>query len=78
MAVKGSSGGDPYENLANAVVYQAVLDYRAALKRMRRHPRNQEAKDDIASLERFFRSDWYSVLTDVDGEYLIRKVKENI
>jgi hypothetical protein len=55
-----------YENLANAIVLQAVKDYRAA-KRTGNSGR-------IASIRRFFRSDWFGTLTDVDGEYLIRKL----
>jgi hypothetical protein len=55
-----------YENLANAIVEQAVKDYRAA-KRTGNSGR-------IASIRRFFRSDWFGTLTDIDGEYLIRKL----
>lgn len=29
-------------------------------------------------LERFFDSDWYEVLTDVDKDYLLRKLKERV
>lgn len=29
---------DPYENLANAIVLQAVKDYRDSLKRLKRSP----------------------------------------
>ena len=60
---------DPYENLANAIVLQAVKDYRDALKRLKKKPGNQTA-------ERFFRSGWYKALTSVDGEYLIQKLRE--
>ena len=34
---------DPYENLANAIVLQAVKDYRDALKRLKKKPGNQAA-----------------------------------
>ena len=37
---------DPYENLANAIVLQAVKDYRDALKRLKKKPRNQAAMSD--------------------------------
>lgn len=55
---------DPYQNLANAIVAVAADDYRTALK-----DDNQKLK---GSLEKFFRSDWYKVLTSVDGNNLIR------
>lgn len=55
----------PYENLANAIVLNAVRDYR-----------NSTSKDEIQSIERFFRSEWFSVLTSVDAEFLIRTLRE--
>lgn len=43
------------------------------LKRLKQNPHNQSAQADAKSIEQFFRSDWYSCLTDVNGEQLIRK-----
>ena len=34
---------DKYEDLANAIVLTAVKDYRAALRKLNKHPRNQAA-----------------------------------
>ena len=56
---------DPYQELANAIVLQAVKDYRL-------HDNEQE----LARIERFFRSDWFSVLTNVDPEILITKLRK--
>lgn len=56
---------DPYEELANAIVLQAVKDYR-----------NAELQQDRNEIERFFRSDWFGVLTAIDPEALIHKLKE--
>ena len=67
---------DPYENLANAIVLQAVKDYRDALKRLKKKPGNQAAMSDAMECVRFFRSGWYKTLTSVDGEYLIQKLRE--
>lgn len=69
------SHGDPYENLANAIVLTAVDDYRRALRRFVKNPNSKDAKADVDEMERFFRSKWYSVLTSVEGEYLIRKLR---
>lgn len=66
--------GDPYENLANAIILTAVDEYRRALKRYEKNPKSTVAKADIDELERFFRSKWYSALTTIDGELLIRKI----
>lgn len=67
-----------YEQLANAIVLQAVKDYRSALKRIKMNPANKAAMSDAMECERFFRSDWYSVLTSVDGEYLINRLREEV
>ena len=55
----------PYENLANAIIVQAVKDYRQT-----RNPA------DRATLERFFRSEWFSILTKLDGEALIEQLRK--
>lgn len=67
---------DPYEILANAIVLQAVKDYRDSLKRLKKKPSNQSAMSDAMECERFFRSAWYKTLTSVGGEYLIQKLRE--
>lgn len=67
-----------YENLANAIILQAVKDYRIAMRKLNRKPGNALAQAEIDSIERFFRSDWYKCLTDVDGELLIKKLKEEV
>ena len=67
-----------YENLANAIILLAVKDYRTALKRLDRNPNNRSAQHDKAEVERFFRSQWYSALTSVDGEMLIRSLQEEV
>lgn len=58
-----SSATDPYQNLANAIVCVAADDYRTALKKGDRQL--------LYSLQRFFRSAWYSLLTGIDPESLM-------
>lgn len=67
---------DVYEKLANSVILQAVKDYRAARKKLKYHPKNKDAKLMIEDCESFFRSDWFAVLTSLDGEMLLKKLKE--
>ena len=64
----GGTNMTPYQALANAIVELAVKDYKTALKYHYRHPTKPEYEDEVASLERFFRSGWYEMLTDLDGE----------
>lgn len=67
-----------YESLANAIILQAVKDYRMALKSLKANPRNRTAMADKAEIEKFFRSGWFSVLTSVDGEMLIRSLQMEV
>ena len=69
---------DPYENLANSIVLLAGKDYRDALKKLKKWPRNEAAQIMKAEVERFFRSAWYRELTSVDGEYLISKLQAEV
>ena len=67
-----------YENLANAIILQAVKDYRIALKCLKVNPNNRDALADKDEVERFFRSQWFSTLTSVDGEMLIRTLCKEV
>ena len=78
MAVNKNLAENPDERLANAVILQAVTDYRVALKKIKTYPINKDARSEALSIERFFRSGWYSMLTSVDGEYMIRKLQGEI
>ena len=69
---------DPYENLANSIVLLAVKDYRDALKKLKKWPRNESAKIMKDEVGRFFRSAWYRELTSVDGKYLISKLQAEV
>lgn len=68
--------GDPYENLANAIVIQAVDDYKRALRVLQKDPHSTPAQQRAVSIERFFFSEWCSMLTKVDGGLLVKKVRE--
>lgn len=67
-----------YETIANAIILQAVKDYRMALKGLKANSRNRMAQTDKSEIERFFRSQWYSALTDVNGEMLIRSLQKEV
>ena len=53
-----------YEKLAQAIILQAVRDYRNGCYQTR------------CSIERFFRSEWFMVLTNLNGEMLIKRLQE--
>lgn len=56
----------------NAIILQAVKDYRAALS-----GEKVERKDPvIKEIEEFFNSEYYKLLTNVDNEIIISKIRE--
>ena len=69
---------NPFEELANAIVLQAVTDYRKALKALRINPKNKDVLSDSTDCEAFFRSEWYSMLTSIDGETLLSKLRSEV
>ena len=67
----------PWQKLANAIVEQAVKDYRTAQARVKANPESADhAKVEVRQLERFFRSSWFEVLTDVDGRLILSRLKK--
>ena len=66
------------EKLASAIVLMAVKDYRQALKKLRQHPERRSAQAAVNEMEKFFRSEWYRTLTTIDGDSLMRKLKEEV
>lgn len=69
---------DPYKNLANAIILFAVRDYKKYLKIIKKYPRDISTRNRARAIERFFRSDYFNVLTDIDPEFLITKIKKEI
>lgn len=103
---------EAYENLANAIVEQAVSDYRKNPKVRKRYVSRlrkaearlqevMETKDqerirkatsyrnslqsriagidaDQQSIERFFHSEWYQMLTRVDGDMILQALRMEI
>jgi hypothetical protein len=62
-----------YENLANAIVLQAVEDYKKIL-----HSPQPESNNKKQRLEQFFFSDWFKMLTDIDPETLIKRLNNEV
>lgn len=62
------------EDLINAVILQAVKDYRSALAGG--SVNGHDSKSVIAECERFFQSEWFNVLTKVDGMIIIVNIRK--
>ena len=69
---------EAYEALANAIVIQAVKDYRKVLIRLQKHPRNSMALGEKKSLLNFFKSNYFSILTNIDSGRLISRVEREV
>jgi len=61
---------NPYNRLANAIIIQAAKDYRKALLK--------DDKAEIYGLEHFFTSEWFAMLTDLDGDALYTEIKRSV
>lgn len=57
-----------YEDLANAIITRACDDYTRALSR--------KDAGKIHSLERFFNSTYFCMLTKIEGKYLIERLRK--
>ena len=64
------------QDLCNAIIEQAVKDYRRALAG--EYVEHKSPEYVITECERFFRSTWYSILTKVDGERIITEIRKNL
>lgn len=69
---------NPFEELANAIILQAVKDYRKALRTLSLNPHNRSTQYESRSIENFFRSGWFGMLTRLDPELLIKKLKAEV
>jgi hypothetical protein len=76
--MSATSNISPYHLLGNAVVLQAVRDYRKANKKCKHSTKNIDALSTKKQCLNFFRSEWFTVLTDIDGEMLIRRLDQEV
>ena len=63
-----------YEKLANAIIIQAVKDFRAAFQRLKRFPNDNKAQYEVRDITKFFCSQYFGSLTTVDGPSLLQKI----
>lgn len=63
------------DELAGAVVARAVRDYEAAYKLYHKCGENA---GKVKELRKFFCSEWFSVLSDTDGKYLMRMIENAV
>ena len=70
---------NPYANLANAIILQAVKDFRKCIKVGKRNGRNKEqAIREMRKIVEFIKSPWFRVLTNLDPQILLKKLEEEV
>ena len=69
---------DPYKDLANAIILQAVEDYRKWAKEYSDSRDDRKLRKNLVELKEFFRSEWFSLLTALDGEQLLLRLKAEL
>ena len=60
--------------LANAIIVQAVKDFKPAYRRLKRHPNDKLAQDTVREITKFFCSDYFCALSDLDGPALLNRI----
>ena len=63
-----------YQQLANAIILQAVKDFKPAYRRLKRHPNDKLAQDRVREITQFFCSGYFASLTDLDGPALLNRI----
>ncbi len=69
-----NDGHNPQDVLYNAIILQAVKDFRSARKRLKRRPDDKAANRVVKEISRFFRSDYFALLTRLDGPTLLNRL----
>ena len=72
--------GDPYENLANAIIMSAAMDYVGLLEAYKRagSDRRFDIAKNIRADEMFFHSRWFGILTSMDADFLLEAMKKEV
>lgn len=69
---------DGGEKLAQAIILQAVEDYRHALKWLKRFPKHSKLLKRKNECEHFFNSEWFRVLTWAVPEKIIERIQREM
>lgn len=70
---------DGYQKLAGAITVQAITDFRKALKHLAKGKGNLELDiREINEVVKFVNSKWFTTLTSVHPEIVLKKLKEEV
>ena len=65
-----------YQELANAIVLQAVKDYRILKPMLHKESMNRIVQAQMTEVRKFFQSRWFRQLTDLDPCLLLEKLSK--
>ena len=65
-----------YELLSAAIVERALMDYRLAKKNISKNYDVVSARERIRDVEKFLKSSWLGMLSDLDGRKLLELLEE--
>ena len=65
-----------YELLSAAIVERALRDYRHAQKNISKNYDVASARERIRDVEKFLKSSWFGMLSDLDGRKLLELLEE--
>ena len=65
---------DGWELLANAIIVQAAKDFRQAYRRLKHKPDDGYAQRELRECTKFFHSQYFELLTNVDGPALLQQI----
>ena len=61
-------------NLAKEIVLRACIDYKRAVKKLKKNPNDTTATKIKSDCERFFNSEWCECLTNIPGETMLKTI----
>lgn len=68
---------DGLKELVVAIVELAISDWKTAMKILGKHPKSEGAKKTKIDCEAFFQSNHFYMLTGVDGNVLLRRLRRD-
>lgn len=68
----------PHEQLANAIILQAVRDFRVSYSSLKEAPNDLEAQNMLREVRAFFKGGWICVLTELDGAGLLDSIEREM
>ena len=71
----GQGNVNAYEDLSNAIILQAVKDYRRTYKKVINGRSDEKIMKLLTELEEFFQGGWFEMLTAIDGKTILKIIQ---